>query len=95
MATLTAGRRLRAVPTAHEELTIESLRAQLVAAQLEQARRAAYLRMVIAEHTEEKEQLVREYEQLADRFNAARAELHQWRSWAAIIPTKGQDRAGS
>lgn len=56
---------------------------------LEQARRAADLRRVIAEHTEEKEQLIREYEQLADRFNAIRAELNHWRAWAAAMPKKG------
>jgi hypothetical protein len=49
----------------------------------EQARRAEYLRRVIIEHHEERDQLIREYEQLADKFNNARAEVSAWRAWMA------------
>ena len=70
------------------------------ACMVEQIRRADYLRRVIAEHVEEREQLIGEYEQLADRYNDARAELAAWRAWMAQwssypalrkVPTHAED----
>lgn len=81
-------RHLRAVPRAPESVRYDTLHADCI---LEQARRAEYLRRVIAEHQEEREQLIREYDQLAERYNSARAELNRWRNWAAELPARGRD----
>lgn len=85
-----AARHLRALPRTPEPASDDAIHAACI---LEQARRAERLKRLIAEHEAEREQLIREYEQLADRYNEARAELARWRSWAADLPTRGRDHA--
>jgi len=82
-------RRLRAVPRAAELVSEDAPHAACI---LEQARRAEYLRRVIAEHADEVAEWRRNYEELADLYNTARTELNQWRAWGAQRP-RGRDRA--
>jgi hypothetical protein len=81
---MTAPARLRALPKrAPVEPTWDELHAACI---LEQARRAEFLRQSIAEHQEIIAEKDRDYEQLADLYNAQRGELAAWRTWAADMP---------
>jgi len=87
---MTAPQRLRALPT-RAAPTWDELHA---ACMLEQARRAEFLRQSITEYEEIVADKDRDYEQLADLYNAQRAELAAWRAWAASIPggrARGKD----
>jgi allophanate hydrolase subunit 1 len=58
--------------------------------QIEQTRRAWSLAFRIEEHEAEVRDLIHDYEELADRYNDARAELAAWRAWGAACPvTRG------
>jgi len=54
--------------------------------QLEQARRAERLALLITEHEDQLADLTRDYETLADRYNATRAELARCHAWFAGHP---------
>ena len=89
---MAAPQRLRALPgRAPVAPTWDELHA---ACMVEQARRAEFLRQTISEYEEIVADKDRDYDQLAQKYNAQRAELAAWRAWAAQMPgglARGKD----
>jgi len=54
--------------------------------QIEQARRAWSLAFLLMEHADQLADLTRDYNELADRYNAIRAELARCHAWFAGHP---------